>query len=212
MFNRRGLRLGRGLGVSRSCRGNGLLCWGWALSVRGTGCAGHWVSAGHWVYGICGPPGVPGAACAGHGVCVWLPGVPASTCARLWVANVPHRVSIVSEAGQGTLTIRDVKEADQGAYTCEAINTLGMVFGIPDSILTVTRPGERPLPPLCHQSQRGNVTIIRCLISHRAMSRGPLPGDRDIPLPALLLLWHHHLLPRHHPAPPPPPPAIQPPQ
>ncbi|XP_064586429.1 basement membrane-specific heparan sulfate proteoglycan core protein isoform X3 [Zonotrichia leucophrys gambelii] len=55
-----------------------------------------------------------------------------------------HRVSIVSEAGQGTLTIRDVKEADQGAYTCEAINTLGMVFGIPDSILTVTRPGPCP--------------------------------------------------------------------
>ncbi|KAM9521181.1 basement membrane-specific heparan sulfate proteoglycan core protein isoform 5-T5 [Guaruba guarouba] len=55
-----------------------------------------------------------------------------------------HRVSIVSEAGQGTLTIRDVKESDQGAYTCEAINTLGMVFGIPDSILTVTRPGPCP--------------------------------------------------------------------
>ncbi|XP_032935509.1 basement membrane-specific heparan sulfate proteoglycan core protein isoform X4 [Catharus ustulatus] len=55
-----------------------------------------------------------------------------------------HRVSIVSEAGQGTLTIRDVKETDQGAYTCEAINTLGMVFGIPDSILTVTRPGPCP--------------------------------------------------------------------
>ncbi|XP_074414523.1 basement membrane-specific heparan sulfate proteoglycan core protein isoform X2 [Zonotrichia albicollis] len=55
-----------------------------------------------------------------------------------------HRVSIVSEAGQGTLTIQDVKEADQGAYTCEAINTLGMVFGIPDSILTVTRPGPCP--------------------------------------------------------------------
>lgn len=66
------------------------------------------------------------------------------------VPSVPCRVSIVSEAGQGTLTIRDVKEADQGAYTCEAINTLGMVFGIPDSILTVTRPGERPLPSTPH--------------------------------------------------------------
>lgn len=64
--------------------------------------------------------------------------------------DLPCRVSIVSEGGQGTLTIRDVKEADQGAYTCEAINTRGMVFGIPDSVLTVTpRPGERPrlLPP-----------------------------------------------------------------
>lgn len=102
--------------------------------------------------------------------CVWLPGVPGSTCARRWVANVPHRVSIVSEAGEGTLTIRDVKEGDQGAYTCEAINTLGMVFGIPDSILTVTRPGEQPLPPTCHQSHRGSVTITSCVVSHRAMS------------------------------------------
>ncbi|XP_065520473.1 basement membrane-specific heparan sulfate proteoglycan core protein isoform X3 [Lathamus discolor] len=81
-----------------------------------------------------------------------------------------HRVSIVSEAGQGTLTIRDVKESDQGAYTCEAINTLGMVFGIPDSILTVTRPGEHPSPlspPLRHAA----VTITHCV----PPSAGPCP-------------------------------------
>ncbi|XP_052547649.1 basement membrane-specific heparan sulfate proteoglycan core protein isoform X12 [Tympanuchus pallidicinctus] len=66
---------------------------------------------------------------------------------RLNWGSIPasRRVSIVSEGGQGTLTIRDVKEADQGAYTCEAINTRGMVFGIPDSVLTVTpRPGPCP--------------------------------------------------------------------
>ncbi|KAM9630106.1 basement membrane-specific heparan sulfate proteoglycan core protein isoform 9-T9 [Morphnus guianensis] len=86
-----------------------------------------------------------------------------------------HRVSIVSEAGQGTLTIRDVKEADQGAYTCEAINTLGMVFGIPDSILTVTRPGPCPeghfqvtgtsrcLPCFCF----GVATACRATARHR---------------------------------------------
>ncbi|KAM9217540.1 LOW QUALITY PROTEIN: basement membrane-specific heparan sulfate proteoglycan core protein [Leptosomus discolor] len=86
-----------------------------------------------------------------------------------------HRVSIVSEAGQGTLTIRDVKEADQGAYTCEAINTLGMVFGIPDSILTVTRPGPCPeghfqvtgtsrcLPCFCF----GITTACRATARHR---------------------------------------------
>ncbi|XP_040441615.1 LOW QUALITY PROTEIN: basement membrane-specific heparan sulfate proteoglycan core protein [Falco naumanni] len=86
-----------------------------------------------------------------------------------------HRVSIVSEAGQGTLTIRDVKEADQGAYTCEAINTLGMVFGIPDSILTVTRPGPCPeghfqvtgtsrcLPCFCF----GVTTACRATARHR---------------------------------------------
>ncbi|OXB60717.1 hypothetical protein ASZ78_006080, partial [Callipepla squamata] len=66
---------------------------------------------------------------------------------RLNWGSIPasRRVSIVSEGGQGTLTIRDVKEADQGAYTCEAINSRGMVFGIPDSVLTVTpRPGPCP--------------------------------------------------------------------
>lgn len=47
----------------------------------------------------------------------------------------PARVTVTSEGGRSTLTIRDVKEADQGAYTCEAINARGMVFGIPDGVL-----------------------------------------------------------------------------
>uniref|UniRef100_A0A672H4F7 Heparan sulfate proteoglycan 2 n=1 Tax=Salarias fasciatus TaxID=181472 RepID=A0A672H4F7_SALFA len=42
-----------------------------------------------------------------------------------------------TENGRGTLIIRDVKEADQGAYTCEAINAKGLVFGIPDGVLTL---------------------------------------------------------------------------
>lgn len=42
---------------------------------------------------------------------------------------------MTSEGGRGTLTIRDVKEGDQGAYTCEAMNARGMVFGIPDGVL-----------------------------------------------------------------------------
>lgn len=42
---------------------------------------------------------------------------------------------MTSEGGRGTLIIRDVKEADQGAYTCEAMNSRGMVFGIPDGVL-----------------------------------------------------------------------------
>lgn len=45
------------------------------------------------------------------------------------------RVTMTSEGGRGTLTIRDVKESDQGAYTCEAMNARGMVFGIPDGVL-----------------------------------------------------------------------------
>ncbi|KAM6982618.1 LOW QUALITY PROTEIN: basement membrane-specific heparan sulfate proteoglycan core protein [Tautogolabrus adspersus] len=60
---------------------------------------------------------------------------------------VSNRISMSSENGRGTLTIRDVKEADQGAYTCEAINAKGLVFGIPDGVLTLTsipNPGNCP--------------------------------------------------------------------
>ena len=46
-----------------------------------------------------------------------------------------------SKNGHGVLIIRDVKEADQGAYTCEAINAKGLVFGIPDGVLTLTNKG-----------------------------------------------------------------------
>ena len=46
---------------------------------------------------------------------------------------------MISENGRGTLIIRDVKEADQGAYTCEAINAKGLVFGIPDGVLSLTQ-------------------------------------------------------------------------
>ncbi|XP_058499022.1 basement membrane-specific heparan sulfate proteoglycan core protein isoform X3 [Solea solea] len=69
-----------------------------------------------------------------------------------WRLNWGHipvsgRISMISENGRGTLTIRDVKEADQGAYTCEAINAKGLVFGIPDGVLTLTsnsNPGNCP--------------------------------------------------------------------
>lgn len=53
-------------------------------------------------------------------------------------SSCAYRVSFASENGQGTLVIQDVKEADQGAYTCEAINARGMVFGIPDGVLSLT--------------------------------------------------------------------------
>lgn len=65
-----------------------------------------------------------------------LQGVLSSSCA--------YRVSFASENGRGTLVIQDVKEADQGAYTCEAINARGMVFGIPDGVLSLT-PGQGKL-------------------------------------------------------------------
>ncbi|KAM3922273.1 basement membrane-specific heparan sulfate proteoglycan core protein isoform 4-T4 [Leptodactylus fuscus] len=63
---------------------------------------------------------------------------------RLNWGHIPKssRVEMTSENGHGTLIIRDVKEADQGAYTCEAINAKGMVFGIPDGVLSLKSDGR----------------------------------------------------------------------
>lgn len=63
-----------------------------------------------------------------------------------WRLNWGHippssRITTTSENGYGTLTIRDVKEGDQGAYTCEAINAKGLVFAIPDGVLTLIQRG-----------------------------------------------------------------------
>lgn len=74
--------------------------------------------------------------------------------ARVWK---PHkfkydsfdRITMTSENGRGTLTIRDVKEGDQGAYTCEAINAKGLVFAIPDGVLSLSQrpnPGTASVP------------------------------------------------------------------
>ncbi|XP_061908758.1 basement membrane-specific heparan sulfate proteoglycan core protein [Entelurus aequoreus] len=68
-----------------------------------------------------------------------------------WRLNWGHipisgRISMTNENGRGTLTIRDVKEADQGAYTCEAINAKGLVFGIPDGVLTLTTNPDSDCP------------------------------------------------------------------
>uniref|UniRef100_A0A8C5LBW9 Basement membrane-specific heparan sulfate proteoglycan core protein n=1 Tax=Jaculus jaculus TaxID=51337 RepID=A0A8C5LBW9_JACJA len=66
---------------------------------------------------------------------------------RLNWGHIPShpRVTMTSEDGRGTLIIRDVKEADQGAYTCEAMNARGMVFGIPDGVLELV-PRRGPCP------------------------------------------------------------------
>ncbi|XP_038577847.1 basement membrane-specific heparan sulfate proteoglycan core protein isoform X10 [Micropterus salmoides] len=84
-----------------------------------------------------------------------------------WRLNWGHipvsgRISMTSENGRGTLTIRDVKEADQGAYTCEAINAKGLVFGIPDGVLTLA---SNPNPSNCpggHFSVEGRCVSCFC--------------------------------------------------
>nr|XP_018666843.1 basement membrane-specific heparan sulfate proteoglycan core protein [Ciona intestinalis] len=53
----------------------------------------------------------------------------------------PPRVTMTTVGGKGVLTIRKVKKSDQGAYTCEGINSQGAIFGRPDAILQVTEGG-----------------------------------------------------------------------
>ncbi|KAL6119478.1 hspg2 [Pungitius sinensis] len=84
-----------------------------------------------------------------------------------WRLNWGHiplssRISMTSEDGRGTLTIRDVKEADQGAYTCEAINAKGLVFGIPDGVLTLTSSSNLGNCPAGHFSVEGRCVSCFC--------------------------------------------------
>lgn len=81
---------------------------------------------------------------------------------------------MTSEGGRGTLTIRDVKEADQGAYTCEAMNARGMVFGIPDGVLElIPQRGMRPAYRHHHRwSWAGCPWPTTTLLCHPA---GPCP-------------------------------------
>ena len=40
---------------------------------------------------------------------------------------------------RGKITIRQARVEDEGAYTCEAINSKGTIFAVPDTILYVKR-------------------------------------------------------------------------
>jgi len=40
---------------------------------------------------------------------------------------------------RGQITIRQARAEDEGAYTCEAINSKGNVFAVPDTILHISR-------------------------------------------------------------------------
>ncbi|XP_056651603.1 basement membrane-specific heparan sulfate proteoglycan core protein isoform X5 [Monodelphis domestica] len=81
---------------------------------------------------------------------------------RLNWGHIPShpRVKVTSEGGRGTLTIQDVKEADQGAYTCEAMNARGMVFGIPDGVLELI-PQRGPCPD-GHFYQEDSSSCLPC--------------------------------------------------
>ncbi|KAJ3585960.1 hypothetical protein NHX12_012366, partial [Muraenolepis orangiensis] len=97
------------------------------------------------------PPQESVSAARGETVTLSCQAVGVPTPIITWRLNWGHiptsgRVTMSSKDGHGTLTIRDVKEADQGAYTCEAINAKGLVFGIPDGVLTLTKGGSGNCP------------------------------------------------------------------
>ncbi|XP_062314893.1 basement membrane-specific heparan sulfate proteoglycan core protein isoform X7 [Osmerus eperlanus] len=84
-----------------------------------------------------------------------------------WRLNWGHipvsgRINMISENGRGTLIIRDVKEADQGAYTCEAINAKGLVFGIPDGVLSLTQVPNGDNCPAGHFRVEGRCMSCFC--------------------------------------------------
>lgn len=109
---------------------------------------------------------------------------------------------MTSKNGFGTLTIHDVKESDQGVYTCEAINARGLVFGVPDGTLTLV---SNPSPGI--ESYR-RVTTIRSFrnkplgIIEPPIPRSfrKLPGGTlqcEWPLHTLLLCWGDQELQKH---------------
>lgn len=65
---------------------------------------------------------------------------------RLNWGHIPSKCTYTNDNGFSILTCPDVQVTDQGAYSCEAINSKGSTFAIPDTILIVTvtsvcRPG-----------------------------------------------------------------------
>jgi hypothetical protein len=59
-----------------------------------------------------------------------------------WRLNWGHicdepRCFSTNENGKGVLTITDARLSDAGAYSCEALNSKGRVFAIPDAIVNV---------------------------------------------------------------------------
>ncbi|KAK4879912.1 hypothetical protein RN001_008058 [Aquatica leii] len=64
---------------------------------------------------------------------------------RLNWGHIPEKCTTTSVGGVGTLTCPNIQIEDQGAYSCEAINILGSVFAVPDTILVVN--GGQPICP-----------------------------------------------------------------
>nr|XP_045613717.1 basement membrane-specific heparan sulfate proteoglycan core protein-like isoform X12 [Procambarus clarkii] len=68
---------------------------------------------------------------------------------RLNWGHVPAKCKMTSVGGKGVLVCPSAQHTDQGAYSCEAINSRGSVFAQPDCIVQI----EGGLPPVCQPPQ-----------------------------------------------------------
>ncbi|GFS51261.1 basement membrane-specific heparan sulfate proteoglycan core protein [Trichonephila inaurata madagascariensis] len=83
---------------------------------------------------------------------------------RLNWGNIPAgpRVSVSSENGRGTVTIREARQTDQGAWSCEAINSKDSVLAIPDTVLVVKPKAGVCRPPLFNEKASVSSDCLRC--------------------------------------------------
>ncbi|CAL7942482.1 unnamed protein product [Xylocopa violacea] len=75
---------------------------------------------------------------------------------RNW-GHVPAKCTMTSSNGTGTLTCPDMQREDQGAYSCEGLNSAGFVFAIPDAIVTVNEPSQDVCPKGMFNSEAKSV-------------------------------------------------------
>lgn len=74
----------------------------------------------------------------------------------------PPRVTVISENGRGTVTIHDARPSDQGAWSCEAINSKDSVLAVPDCILVVKSKIGICRPPLFNEKADSSSDCLRC--------------------------------------------------
>ncbi|KAG7156955.1 Basement membrane-specific heparan sulfate proteoglycan core protein-like 4, partial [Homarus americanus] len=79
---------------------------------------------------------------------------------RLNWGHVPDRCEMTSDNGEGTLVCPRAQATDQGAYSCEALNSMGSVFAQPDCIVQVKGGSPVCQPP---QFNAAAVTSQDCL-------------------------------------------------
>ncbi|XP_017794098.1 PREDICTED: basement membrane-specific heparan sulfate proteoglycan core protein isoform X2 [Habropoda laboriosa] len=114
---------------------------------------------------------------------------------RLNWRHVPSKCTMTSVDGVGILTCPDIQPEDQGAYSCEALNSSGFVFAIPDAIVMVNTHGD-PCPKGTFNSEARSVdeciacfcfgVATECKSANLFTYQIPRPFDR----PKILSLKH----------------------